>query len=199
MLCFPCSTCGAPTRVTELSSWIYDDPFCSEACAEGAAPRPAPDRRATLLAAHDLLIETGEIVRRAIPLARSAESSFEVSATMNGDAMFGAMFLAGGLVAAAAAGSIASAAADQTSDRLAAPLWEIDQRVHRLLRLMMALHGLGYDVAAHLTPLVSQFGSLGAPTPSGAARTLTALHDYLAYLYDGVTRLGHELDASTRP
>jgi hypothetical protein len=195
MLCFPCSTCQSPTHVTDLHSWMYGDPFCSLACDQNASARPAPEPRKTLLATHDLLLETGQLVLRSIPLARSAESSFETSATMSSDAMFGAMFLAGGLVAAAAASGIASAAADHSSDALTTPLWEIDQRVHRLLRQMMALHGLGYDVAGYLTPLVQQFGSLGGPTPTGAARTLRALHEYLTFLYHGVTRLGLELDA----
>ena len=190
MLCFPCSTCHSPTRVTELHSWMYGDPFCSPECEQRAGERPAPDARATLLATHDLLLETGQLVARAIPLARTAESSFDTSAMMSSDVMF----LAGGF-AAVAVGGIAGAAADHSSDQLSGSLWEIDQRVHRLLRRMMELHGLGYDVAAYLPPFAQQFGSLGGPTPIGSARTLKALHEYLAFLYEGVTRLGQELDA----
>ena len=190
MLCFPCSTCQNPTRVTELHSWIYGDPFCSLGCEQQAGERTAPEPRAALLATHDLLLETGQLVAGALPLARSAESSFDASAVMSSDLMF----LAGGF-AAVAVGGIAGAAADHTSDRLSGSLWEIDRRVHRLLRQMMALHGLGYDVAGYLPPFAQQFGSLGGPTPTGSVRTLQALHEYLAFLYQGVTRLGQELDA----
>jgi hypothetical protein len=162
MLCYPCTTCHNPTRIAELHSWIYGDPFCSPDCEQQASAGPSPDARATLLATHDLLLETGQLVARAIPLARSAESSFNASAVMSSDMMF----LAGGF-AAVAVGGIAGAAADQSSDQLSGSLWEIDQRVHRLLRRMMALHGLGYDVAGYLPPFAQQFGSLGGRRPPG--------------------------------
>ncbi len=196
MLCLPCSECGAPTPVPELRSWMLGDPLCSDECAE-RHPSPTPPEPGRALADAIAHLEgTVALVDRCIPQARSAERDFNTAAAMRSAEASFALGLAGGLFGRALVQSATSAVADQSSDLLTTRLWEVDRSIHVLLRRVMVLEALGFDVARHALPLVTHYGSISSSTPAGLSGVLWQLQGYLRWFHGGVAEIARRHAAS---
>ena len=177
MMCFPCGVCGQPRSVETLAAWVFDTPFCTPVCVTQAHPRERPSPEAALGTAAASLAASARLVDDAI--ASVVQTSNDVSAGQIAGVT--ARLLFGSLL-----GSVAAGMADDFAERAAgahqARMWSLEQALLKLARDLMALHGLGYPIAAHMTPLVSQYASLvDVGTPRGREQ-FVQLRAYLARL-----------------
>jgi hypothetical protein len=188
MYAFPCAQCGNLQDLTQLHSWSYSDPLCSPACAQQFAARragaPPPAVGEVFDRTIALLEETGQLVAKAAAAARKAQTGYRNAESYGS--------VGGGMIARTVFGAAASAsqqAAESSDEWMKDLLWQIDQRHHSILREMMALQGHGHDVTQPLGPLVREFGGLVGASYGGLPEHLYRLHQYLAYLHQGVQNI----------
>jgi hypothetical protein len=185
---FPCAACGVLHDLTRAYSWLYAEPLCSAGCAERWRAKQAGVPVPPLSEAFDrtlaLLEETGAVVARAAQAASKAQTGYrnaESYGNAGGGVVLGAVF-----GAAAAASQQAAEASDEWMKDL---LWQIDQHLHAIIRHMMVLAGHGQEVTQALAPMVRDYGGLVGASYGGLPDHLRGLHQYLAYLHQGVQNL----------
>ncbi|MCA9605480.1 MAG: hypothetical protein KC619_07785, partial [Myxococcales bacterium] len=156
MFYFPCAACGTPMAITDVHAWLGAHPTCSDACAIEARanealrdPRPMPDVMRHTLA---LLRETGDMVRVSSERAGRAESHLGTAAMLGSTAAVFAV----GVIPAAIAGEVHAASENEYQK----DAFEIEQRLHRIVRSVMALEAHGVPAAQHLAPIVHRYGGL---------------------------------------
>lgn len=179
---FPCAHCGTPMAITDIHAWLGAHPVCGDACgAEARAnealrdPRPVGDVLRHTLA---LLRETGELVRVSSERAARAESDLGTAAMLSSA---GAVF-AIGVIPAAIAGEVHAA----SENAYQGDAFEIEQRLHRIIRSVMALEAQGVPAAQHLAPIVHRYGGLSGASASGMQGVLQHLWHHLKGVYDAL-------------
>ncbi|MCB9595237.1 MAG: hypothetical protein H6719_21140 [Sandaracinaceae bacterium] len=185
MFYFPCVTCGTPMPITDVHGWLGGNPVCSEPCAtqaraagRGEDPRSAPEVMRDTLA---LLLETGDLVRVSCDRAGRAESHLSTATGLSSTPAV----LAFGVLPGAIAGMVHEA----SESAYAKDVFDIDDRLHRVVRSVMILESLGVPAAGHLQPIVQRYGSLSGMSASGMQGVLQQLWHHLKHAYDGLAAI----------
>lgn len=182
MFYFPCASCGTPQAISDLHAWLGAHPVCSEACAAQARSDPRlADARTPPEVLRDtlaLLLETGELVRASAERAGRAERDLQTRALLGSTPAV----LAIGVLP----GAIAGAMHEHSENVYAKDVFDIDQRLHRIIRSVMALEAHGVPAAQHLAPIVHRYGSLSGGSASGMQGVLHHLWHHLKGVYDGL-------------